>query len=100
MRLSKVEARRKNGDVNPTTMRNYRSGSQQDARQISKSKAMTRHGSPRRKALPASKYRDHDECAVRMREVFVRICMVPGSGPLTGLVCGVGNPSGEANLST
>jgi hypothetical protein len=47
---------------------------------------MTRHGSPRGKGIPASKYRDHDERAVRMREVFVRICMVPGSGPMRGLV--------------
>jgi len=53
---------------------------------------MIRHGSPRRKGFPASKYRDHDEPAVRMREVFVRICMVPGEGHLRGLCVVSGIP--------
>jgi hypothetical protein len=30
------------------------------------------------KVFLLAKYRDHDECAVRKREAFVRICMVSG----------------------
>jgi hypothetical protein len=37
------------------------------------------------KVFLLAKYRDHDECAVRKRAAFVRICMVSGYGPLRGL---------------
>jgi len=53
---------------------------------MSKSNAMVRHVSPRRKVFLVAKYRHHEGCAVRKREAFVRICMVSGEGPSRGLL--------------